>query len=86
MCMVVAVPTSVFPTSVSVTVLIHFQCQWDWVTSTGDHEKALSILTKALAKGKAQPKELIIRAIKSAEAGQCKLLSDQERKLQGNES
>ncbi|XP_070190453.1 dual specificity protein kinase TTK-like [Littorina saxatilis] len=48
----------------------------------GDHEKAMSILTKALAKGKAQPKELVIRAIKSAEAGQSKLISEQERKLE----
>jgi hypothetical protein len=43
----------------------------------------MSILTKALAKGKAQPRELLIRAIKSAEAGQSKLLNTQERKLQG---
>ena len=50
---------------------------------TGDQEKALSILSKALAKGKAQPRDLLIRAIKATEAGQSKLLSEQERKLQG---
>ncbi|XP_025099066.1 serine/threonine-protein kinase mph1-like [Pomacea canaliculata] len=48
----------------------------------GDTEKALSILTKALSKGKAQPKDLLIQAIRAAESGQVRLLSEQERKLE----